>query len=129
MASLTWHADGPPQPDGTVGGDGAGESVSVRYRAAEKPGSLITAYWYTVDLRMRSDDQDDEYPWDVEEMVEYLVCDDPDEPGSTEIWSDYKYDNPLGLSFKTEAEAIVARDAAARRDQAENYLWDGEPHV
>lgn len=121
----TWTADGPPLAGGTVGGDGAGEAVSVRY-TCEKPGSLTDVYWYVVDLRERNEaDENDEYPWDVEEMTQFMVCTDPNDPGSTEVWSDYTYDNLSAVSYKTEADAIAERDRQV--DTTAEYHWDGDP--
>lgn len=127
-----WVADGPMMPDsGVVGGDGAGQSFSVRYTRADIPGALITSYWYPVDEAERyGDDPDSETArtgWDVENHVEYLICTDPENPGMTETWSQIITRNPYEMVHETEAEAIAVAKKAAESEQAEHYEWDGKP--
>lgn len=124
---VTW-VPSPVEKGGVVGGDGAGEAVSIQYTSPEVPGALITAYYYTVDRVLRGwQEEDDESPrWDVESMTELMICTDPADPGMTEEWSDYTYDTDhYPISFATEAEAEEKRDAAIRRESAEFYAWDG----
>lgn len=122
-----WKPDGEGVvPDGIVGGDGAGEAVSVRYLNRHLPNARITAYFHVVDQRERHESLADEVlPFFVEEMVEYYVADravlDEDE---NEKWSDYEY-HDYATTFATEAEAEVERDRLAAADTAEDYRWDG----
>ena len=130
MPSLTWAADGPPQPDGTVGGDGAGESVSIRYRAAENPCAIITSYWFVRDRRALGDSwPEGDPPFDVENMIVALVCIDPEDPGGTETWSDIEYETPAANTFETDEEALRIRDRYVAQERADFYTWDGEPRV
>lgn len=119
-----------PQPDGFVGGDGACESVSIRFQHATEP-AIVTVYLYVIDLTERgySEDDLDGQPFDVEEMVEFMVLEDREDPG-TEVWSDYAYDRPSQVFFETEADAEDYRDriAATWLDMgASHYIgWDGK---
>lgn len=124
-----WTADGPPQEDGVVGGDGAGTAYSVRYTRADKPGSLITSYWYAVSEAERYNDDpgpDARTGFDVENQVEFVVCTDPADPGSTEVWSDHSYRTPLESVFDTEDEAVAYAKRQAADEDPYGYFWDGE---
>lgn len=81
-----------PQPDGYVGGDGAQESVSVRFHHSSGK-AAVTVYTYVVDLTERGYDDEDtlERPWRVEEMVEFIIFTDPEDIGGTEVWSTTEY--------------------------------------
>ena len=123
----TWIAS-TPETGGTVGGDGAGEATSVRYTRPDVPGAMITVSYYTVDRVERGgqDEADDSPRWDVESQTEFLICTDPEDPGMSEVWSDYVYDSDhYAVSFPTEAEAEEKRDAALRRESPDFYSWDG----
>jgi hypothetical protein len=72
-----------------------------------------------VDLRAGNGEDDHGYPFDVENQIESLICTDPDEPGSTETWSDYEYETPSAVSYATEAEALKVRDNYVARERAE----------
>jgi hypothetical protein len=127
-----WQGD-EIQPDGTVGGDGAHEAVSVRYsRTSRDEPAVITAYWYVVDERERqSEDQlaDTLYetrPFHVEEMTVYTVCTDTDDPGGTETWSEIEYGEGSVYAYETVEQAEAERDRMASWDEAGYYLWDGK---
>ena len=127
----TWELiDAEPQPDGFVGGDGACESVSIRFRHTVEP-AQITVFLYVVDLDERSGD-DNDYPFDYEEMVEYSVFESIEDMDEGEpIWTDYTYDNPSIRSWEYESDAEDYRDAEASRwilKGASDYIsWDGKP--
>jgi hypothetical protein len=62
----------------------------------------------------------------VERQTEYMVCTDPSDLGSTEVWSDYRYE-----TVQRDLESVEAATAAARR-AAEGHLacdedWSGRP--
>lgn len=127
LVAKGWRPDGEGAvPDGIVGGDGAGEALSVRYLNRHLPHAQITAYFHVVDLRDRNSDREDEpFPFFVEEMVEYYVADRPvTDEDVNEKWSDYDYHGFSGC-YATEAEAEVERDRLAAADRAEDYYWDG----
>jgi len=125
-----WYTeDTEPQPNGIVGGDGAGEAVSVRFYHRTQP-AQVTVNVYTVDMSERSEDAAD---WiDVEEQVEYAIFSSREEmlAGDTEpIWCEYDYDDASYAAFTDDERAESERDAAALRwlnNGADWYLsWDG----
>ena len=125
-------ADEEPQPDGIVGGDGATDSISLRFHHVTEP-ALVTVYLYAVDLEERGYDPEDldGEPFDVEEMIEFRVLTERDNPDAAEVWVDYDYDRPSIRFFPTVLDAEDYRDkiAAAWLDMgASHYLtWNGEP--
>ena len=121
--------DTEPQPDGFVGGDGALESVSLRFIHRTEP-TQVTVYMYVVDREERGWTDEDGYPFDYEEMVEHVVGEDRADIVGTEVWTNYTYDHPSERSWETEVEAEDYRDAEARRWIATGHLflaWDGKP--
>jgi hypothetical protein len=129
--TASWMADGPVMPDsGVVGGDGAGQSFSIRYTRPDIPGAIITSYWYAVDESERylddPDDPDARTGWDVENLNEYLICTDPTDPGGTEVWSTYEYETPALMVLETEAAAVAYAGRSARSESADHYYWNGE---
>jgi hypothetical protein len=124
--------DGSWQPDGTgvtSGGDVGGDiqvgedSYSVRYLRADMPGSMITITFYPVEY--------DECPGEyvVQRQTEWLVCEDPADPGGTEIWSEYEYDDLPTHDSDTiaGAEREAQEYAEAALGYASDHQWDGEP--
>jgi hypothetical protein len=125
-ALATWQPDGTGVvSNGDQGGDiQRGDSYSVRFTHPDLPGSLITVSFYAAEY--------DENPFEfvVQRQVEWMVCEDPSDPGGTEIWSDYSYDDVSELVCYSAADA--EQDA---REWAEDALgeawkyggWDGQP--
>lgn len=127
-----WESDGEGiQPDGIMGGDGAGESVSVRYLNRHLPNAQITTYYYVVDMRDR-DLLHDAYPGSpasfvVEEMVDFFIASGPiSDVNAPEAWSDSEY-HSHDREFTTEAAAEAFRDRLAKVDRAATYTWNGNP--
>jgi len=121
-----WHPDGTGvDSNGWCGGDiQRGDSYSVRLVRDDKPGSLLTITFYAAEY--------DENPgeFDVQRQVEWLVCSDPADPGGTEIWSDYSYDDVSAIVIDTEEEAedeARERAEAVLADPSPYFGWDGEP--
>lgn len=113
-----------------VGGDGAGAAFSTRYVKANDDGSfaLITSYYYPVDITARcGEDNPDAGRFDVENMTEYLVCMDLEDPGSTEVWSEYEFTHPSATAFVSEEDAKRAARNFATAEDVSVYTWDGEP--
>src|ERR1700730_2410754 len=89
-------------PDGTgiarggqVGGDDqVGESFSVRFRRADRPGAMITRTAYPVNVATDCGGQ-----CFVRVETEWLVCSDPENPGGTELWSDHVNDDAEAESY------------------------------
>jgi hypothetical protein len=112
------------QPGGWVGGDiQRGDSYSVRYVRPDMPGSLITRTAYAVEY--------DNLPGEfvIQIQTEWLVCTDPSDPGGTEIWSDYAYDDEGCPIYDSAAKAEdAARQAAAELlGDAGSHDWNGQP--
>jgi hypothetical protein len=120
-----WHPDGNGVGSmGDIGGDiQAGDSYSVCYVLSGKPGSLITVTFYPVEY--------DELPGEfvVQRQVEFLVCEDPSDPGGTETWSDCAYDDVSDTVMDTaaEAEAEAREFAETALGRGWTHCWDGEP--
>lgn len=90
LTDSDWRPDGTGvEPNGdAVGGDiQRGESYSVRFIRPDRPRSLVTVSFYATE----SDNNPGEYG--VQRQVEWLVCEDPNLPGDTEVWSDDAYDD------------------------------------
>ena len=132
-----WYLlDEEPQPDGFVGGDGALESVSLRFRHKSEPATM-TVYMYVVDLEERLQGEiEDDYTYDYEEMVEYAVYgshEEIDRDYAEPIWSDYTYERPSPRSWDDEVEAEDYRDREAERWRTmgvQQFIgWNGQvPH-
>ena len=120
-----WRPDGTGVDSyGDCGGDiQRGDSYSVRFVRPDLPGSLITETYYAVEY--------DECPGEyvVQRQVEFMVCEDPADPGGTEIWSEVTYDDVSYLVKDTEAEAEQeAREFAdAALGHGDTHGWDGQP--
>jgi hypothetical protein len=120
-----WRSDDTGvQPNGDCGGDiQHGNSCSVRYVRPDMPRSLITVSFYAVEY--------DECPGEfvVQRQVEWLVCEDPADPGGTEVWSDYEYDDVsatvMGSAAEAEREARELADDALSRGWT--HGWDDQP--
>lgn len=112
------------QPGGDVGGDiQRGGSYSVRFVRPDKPGSLITVTFYAVEYGCPSG-------FVVQRQIEWLVCEDPSDPGGTENWSEVVHDDPFSTAFDTvgaaEEDAWLAAQEALGVAWAYGR-WDGEP--
>jgi hypothetical protein len=108
-----------------IGGDiQRGDAYEVRFIREDLPGSLITVTFYAVEF--------DECPGEfvVQRQVEWMVCEDPADPGGTEIWSRAAYDVIPDVFMRSEARAEeeARKLADAARHQASQYAgWDGLP--
>lgn len=118
-----WLPDGTGVvPSGQVGGDDqVGESFSVRFSRADRPGALITRSAYPVTAVAGCEGQ-----FLVRVMTEWLVCSDPADPGGTELWSE-QVDHDKPDSYETAAEAEKAARETANRllSDAGALTWDG----
>jgi hypothetical protein len=108
-------------PGGDVGGDAQlDESFSVRFHHRDRPGAMVTFYYYA------ALDLDDLTTLSVERQTELLACSDPADPGGTEVWSGSRYE-----IVQRDLGSVEAATAAARR-AAEAHLaceeeWSGRP--
>jgi hypothetical protein len=120
------------QPDGTgivsngdCGGDiQRGDSYSVRFRHPDLPNAIITCSAYAAEDTDRNPGE-----FFLQVQTEWLICDDPAQPGDTEIWSDVTYDDEDGRIWDTvgEAEQAARQRAAEELGDADSLEWDGEP--
>jgi hypothetical protein len=124
LPDAQWRPDGTGVTSGgDCGGDAeAGEDFySVGYVRPDRPRSLITVTFYPVEY--------DELPGEfvVQRQVEWLVCEDPADPGGTEVWSDGEHDDVSGTVWDTaaEAEREAQEFAADALERGWTHAWDG----
>jgi hypothetical protein len=116
---------------GQMGGDGSGESVSVRFTNRFLPCARITASYHVVDVRERGGSDADPAPFMVEEMCEFLLAKNPiaEADDLHEVWSDYTHTYVNGARFATEESAQAMRDrcaaSEAKRETGERFYWSG----
>ncbi len=108
-------------PGGDVGGDAQlDESFSVRFWHRDRPGALVRhCYYAALDL-------DDLATLYVERQTELLACTDPDDPGGTEVWSDYRYET-VRRGFASVEAATAAAKHAAEVHLVCDEPWSGRP--
>ena len=129
----TWDVQQPAvTAGGDVGGDyQAGEAWSVRLASPEVYGALITVYVFAEALTVNHGHGDERSGvYRVTVMTEYLTCTDTGDPGGTETWSDYRYDNnadPLAYGSAAEADDAALKLARVYADTPHRFSWDGEP--
>lgn len=119
-----WAADGTSvQPSGDTGNDvQAGESYCVRYRRADRPCAMITRTAYPARVPGRPRE------FFVQVETEWLVSVDPLDPGGTETWSEYAYDDEPGIyANASEAEKAAVRVATGLLADSCSQNWDGLP--
>lgn len=101
-----------------------GEAYSVRYRRADRPGALIdrTAYVLKVPERPGT--------FFVQVMTEWLISDDPSDPGGSETWASATAtdDEPGTYSSIEDAQKAARRVATELLADAGSHTWDGCLH-
>ncbi|MFI6909769.1 hypothetical protein ACIBKY_51500 [Nonomuraea sp. NPDC050394] len=108
---------------GEVGGDvQATPSYSVRYTARERPGAVVTVYFYGQRTGART--------YEVGWQVEKIICRDVRDPGGTEEWSAAEYgpsaeEAARSRPFRQAAHAEVAAQRLAREHRPEMITWNG----
>jgi hypothetical protein len=114
-----WQPDGTGvQPGGDVGGDRqATASYSVRYMTPDRPGALVTIYFYGERVGRGE--------YGVTMQTEWLVCAAPGDPGGTEQWSEADYHDlaPYVITSRADADRIAREHANTHA--AEEVTWDG----
>ena len=124
--AATWQPDGDVGSGGDIGGDiqVGKDSYSVQFSRADKPGSLLTVTFYPVAYPQAPRE------FTVQRQVEWMVCDDPSDPGSTEVWSDVEYTDLDDAWYASAEQAeVAARDyaRAVLADGTPYWGWDGDP--
>jgi hypothetical protein len=122
-----WHPDGTgiTSEGDSAGGDiQRGDSYSVRFICDDIPGSLVTVTFYA------AEPGEDSGGYVVQRQIEWMVCEDPADPGGTEIWSDVEYDDTVLPDWASLAiaEAEARRNAGiALAFDADDISWNGHP--
>jgi hypothetical protein len=107
-------------PGGDVGGDAQlDESFSVRFHHRDRPGAMVTFYYYA------ALDLDDLTTLSVERQTELLACTDPADSGGTEVWSDSRYET-VQRGFGSVEAATAAARRAAEAHLACDEAWSGQ---
>lgn len=113
--------------DGHHTDEQVGNAASVRFANPQIPGRLVTVYAYA-HAPETEDGELDMSGLGIQVVHEFMACDDIDEPGDTENWSDYTYEFLDTRPYNGDADA-AERDALAwieAYDPAKYLFWDGE---
>ena len=112
--TIAWNDHGVFDGDGTVGGDGASESVSRRFattttfQTGAYAGSyaVVTSYYDPVNIGERfGEDHADAARFDVENHHLWTYCTDLEDIDESTTWDDVDYTFPSAVSFPTEEDA------------------------
>jgi hypothetical protein len=116
---------------GDIGGDiQASDSWAVRFVRDDQPAGPGSASLVTVTCYGTEDEENNPGEFGIVREVEYLICTDPDDPGGTELWSEYEYDDVFPDQDPRTAEeaGCLARDEAeAALNDAGELAWNGRP--
>lgn len=122
-----WRPHGTVSVAGDIGGDiQAGEAYEKRFIHPKFAGRLVVVAVYPV-----FGDGSNPMPPDVtvislQVQIEYMICRDVDDPGSTEEWADYRYMSvplPAGSSLD-QAQALCVPFLEAYNGT--NIVWNGD---
>lgn len=132
--------------DGEYGGDiQVGKASHVRFTHTDMPGRLVTVYAYptaperSIETTEGTKTTFHGYKHDLDSVgiqvqTEFMVCDDIDDPGSTERWSDYRYQELDTRPYtrgdgddRVKAAEVDALRWIERFDANRDIAWDGEP--
>ncbi|MCP9209574.1 hypothetical protein [Streptomyces cucumeris] len=131
--------------DGDYGGDiQIGKATHVRFIHTGMPGRLVTVTAYPVAPERSIETQEgsvvhfhgfesDMNAVGIQSQIELMICGDIDDPGSTEEWSDYLYENLDTRPYsrgddetKVKAAEVDALRWVERFDANRDIHWDGE---
>jgi hypothetical protein len=109
------------------------EEWNVRLRNDALPNAVVDVS-YCAEWPGRgsgTDNYDDPPEYVVTGVIQFTVCDDPEDPGDTETWADLEYDNDADpLAYADPDKADEAAKFQAQRwiwDAGKFMTWDGEP--
>jgi hypothetical protein len=128
MSDATWVKDPQIFEGGTSGGDWqVSDDVNVRYRLTAEPDDGLFAM---VDENFYVESRADDYqspPYVVVCQAQYHVCTDPENPGGTETYSDYEYDDSVApnAEYDNLDDAIKAARKLAEDAEPSWIIWDG----
>lgn len=138
MHRAPWRDDGDYSPLQV------GKAAHIRFGHSDKSGRLLTASFYPMapEVENRSQKGSVEtfhgYKFDmdrlgVEMQMEYMICEDVNDPGGTEIWCGYRYKSfNVGTYGGNADEKVRAAEAdalkfATRFNGERDIEWNGEP--
>jgi hypothetical protein len=122
----TWTDDGVSHGGASFGDDQVGDDWSHRYRARLADGTWVM---YTYYVAVREHPEGPNGPrFFGDERFESIHCSDPDDPGSTEIFSDIVHGDGTYLTYPTQEEAdkwcqrVVGMDFGAILGDPDQWL-------
>lgn len=136
---MTWKLDatGLMEDDGQPGGDvQVGNACSIRLENQELDEEvgggrvhLVTVYVYPEGSeRPETPGEVDPTSLSLVMQTEFMVCTDRDDPGGSEVWSDYQYDTLDTRAFRSVVDAeCVAQDFLRAFDPVRDIHWSGGP--
>lgn len=136
MSETVWKDDGNGVigPAGDVGGDiQVGEAYSRRFVHERLAGRHIEVNAYPIKGDGTTPEPPEDAPIRLKIQTELMVATDPDDPGGTEVWSEYEY-SELPEAFEVDYPDVETAELAARRylkqlDPALHFTWDGRPEM
>lgn len=131
-----WVKDPKIFPGGFVAGDNQyTDSWETRFRLAGNRHSMITVYAYGELPASEADrvEVDGVPRVNLSATIEFLICEDPSDPGGSEVWSDYRYiDHVLPGTFVPLNAEDLAKDLVTLLTAEDSFLlrwgWDGRSH-
>lgn len=109
--------------------DQVGDGWSVRYAPVTEPDdalhAIIDMNIYVSDLDWQADECGKRFGVTVQTL--YLICEEPDDPGRTEVWSAIECDTDYDVTiYDAEQRAAASAERLAKQcDFAWTLLWDG----
>ena len=125
--ALTWRELGNgPSPAGDVGGDAQEGDAFSRCWAAELPNGLFARIEMAFYVQRKDrrpmlgipSDLPEPEPLSISRQIEYMVCRDPEDAGTTEVASETEQDDPYEWfdTEPTEANAKIACESVYQAD-------------
>lgn len=117
---------------GPVGGDyQVSDGWNVRYTLQDGPDdglhAIIDENFYV------ESGPDGASPYVVTTQTMYQVCTDPEDPGGTEVYADYEYDEDDDITLYFDSDGLARAIASTRRlaelDRSDMFLWDGRTNI
>lgn len=112
---------------GMGGDDAVGTAYESRYVRDNGDGTFgVATFLYFVEACRTTNQPEVRDSHVVTGMYQFTVCTDPDDPGSTELWSQIDYDTEVSCYFHDDlsrAEGICR--LAALNDERWTITWNG----
>lgn len=136
---MAWKLDatGLMEDDGQPGGDvqvGNACSIRLENRELDQKSEEGRVHLVTVHVYPEGSERP-EMPGEVDPtslslvmQTGFLVCTDREDPGGSEVWSDYQYDALDTRAFRNVVDAeCVAQDFLRAFDPERDICWNGGP--